>query len=118
MSQEQLRDAAEERRERLLRLVRVALLLSLLPWISIPLRSAESARFLVQLGVGGLAAILAVRYYRRGLAGRAPARYTASNSLPVRTVANFVLGYGEFLVAFYAFIAILGLFGIIDHFVG
>jgi hypothetical protein len=117
MNEEHLREAGDESRERLLRVVRIVLLLSLVPWISSFFRPFERVRVLLQLGACVFAAIVAARYYRGRIVVRVPARFTRSGSVLVRGVANFVVGYGEFLVAFYAFIAILGIFGIIDHFV-
>jgi len=117
MDEEHLRDPADEFRERLLRGVRIVLLLSLLPWIETRFRSYESARSLIQLGTGVLAAIAAARYYRRRVLVRVPARFTDNRSMPVRTIARFALGYGEVLAGFYAMVAILGLFTIVDHFI-
>jgi hypothetical protein len=71
----------------------------------------------MQLGAAVLAAMVAARYYRRRVLVRVPARFTDSRSVPVRAIARFALGYGEVLVGFYAIVAILGLFTIVDHFV-
>ncbi|MDX2344546.1 MAG: hypothetical protein QNL12_12805 [Acidimicrobiia bacterium] len=104
-------------RERLLRWIRIVLLISLLPWIVTGLRPFESARFLMQLGVGAVAAIVAVKYYRRRMNARVRARFTEGRSMPVRAVAKFVLGYGEVLAGFYAMMAVLGIFGVIELFI-
>jgi hypothetical protein len=112
-----LRDPDDEFRERLLRGARIVPLLLLVPWLETFFRSFESVRFLIQIGAGVLAAIVAVRYYRRRMLVRVPTRFTESRSMPVRAIAKFVLGYAEVLVAFYAIVVVLGLFTVIDHFV-
>ncbi|MCP4965704.1 MAG: hypothetical protein GY926_10755 [bacterium] len=107
----------DKTRRWLLRGIRIVLLLSLLPWIVTGLRPFESAKFLVQLGVSVVAAMVAVKYYRRRVNARVRARLTEGRSMPVRAVAKFVLGYGEALAGGYAIVAVLGLFGIIEHFI-
>jgi hypothetical protein len=117
MSETHLQEPDEQFRERLLRVARIALLLSLLPWIATFFRSRETMRTFMELGTGVLAAISAVRYYRRRIVVHAPTGFIESRSRLVRGIANFVFGYGEILVGFYAFVAILGLFDIVDYFI-
>jgi hypothetical protein len=116
MHEQHIQEPTNKARERLRHAIGAILVISLLPWLATHFRNYESAKFLVQLGLSVIAAIVSIRYYKRRIAPRARARFTENRSKPVQAIARFVIGYGEALVGFYAIIAVLGLFGIIEHF--
>jgi small-conductance mechanosensitive channel len=117
MSQAEISNGDSASRDKLRRAAIVAFLLTAIGAAADP-RPIEFLIFVVEFGAVVLAVILVVRYFRRNALARVPTRFTESRSRPIRAVIKLARGYAVYLVAGYTVIAVLGLFTIINHFVG